>query len=67
MGKLKGLGDDGDPSTSQRPSGMHQLVEQIRMGKVVPVGDSGALTETTIRVVRNREGYAQPRENIEER
>jgi glycosyltransferase involved in cell wall biosynthesis len=37
------------------------------MGKVVPIGDSDALAEAIIEVVRHKETYVRPEEEIRER
>jgi len=57
----------GTPSIASNLPGVRQPVEQSGMGEVVPIGDSEALAEAILRVVRNREDYVRPVEEIEER
>jgi glycosyltransferase involved in cell wall biosynthesis len=57
----------GTPSIASNLPGVRQPVEQSGMGEVVPIGDSEALAEAIIRVVKDREDYVRPKEEIEER
>jgi len=57
----------GTPSIASNLPGVRQPVEQSGMGEVVPIGDSEALAEAILRVVRNKEDYVRPAEEIEER
>jgi glycosyltransferase involved in cell wall biosynthesis len=57
----------GTPSIASNLPGVRQPVEQTGMGEVVPIGDSEALAEAIIRVVRTRQDYVRPRDEIEER
>jgi glycosyltransferase involved in cell wall biosynthesis len=57
----------GTPSIASNLPGVRQPVEQSGMGEVVPIGDSEALAEAILRVVRNREEYVRPTGEIEER
>ena len=57
----------GTPSIASDLPGVRQPVSQSGMGRVVPVGDSQALAEAIIDVVRNRDEYVRPRQKIEER
>lgn len=54
----------GTPSIASDLPGVRQPVLQTGMGEVVPVGDSRALAEAILRVVRRREQYLRPREEI---
>jgi len=57
----------GTPSIASNLPGVRQPVEQSGMGEVVPIGDSEALAEAILRVVRNREDYVRPTGEIEGR
>jgi glycosyltransferase involved in cell wall biosynthesis len=57
----------GTPSIASNLPGVRQPVEQSGMGEVVPIGDSEALAEAILRVVRNKEDYVRPAEEIEDR
>jgi glycosyltransferase involved in cell wall biosynthesis len=54
----------GTPSIASALPGVRQPVYQTGMGEVVPIGDSEALAESIVRVIRNREQYLRPREEI---
>jgi glycosyltransferase involved in cell wall biosynthesis len=57
----------GTPSIASNLPGVRQPVKQSGMGKVVPIGDSDALAEAIIEVVRHKETYVRPEEEIRER
>jgi glycosyltransferase involved in cell wall biosynthesis len=57
----------GTPSVASDLPGVRQPVAQTGMGEVVPVGNSQALAEAIIRVVRSRNAYARPRGEIANR
>ncbi len=57
----------GTPSIASDLPGVRQPVLQTGMGEIIPVGDSRALAEAILRVVRNREQYRRPREEIARR
>lgn len=57
----------GTPSIASDLPGVRQPVAQSGMGQVVPIGDSQALAEAIIEVIRNREDYVRPRKEIAER
>ncbi|RME39145.1 MAG: glycosyltransferase family 1 protein [Thermoflexia bacterium] len=57
----------GTPSIASNLPGVRQPVLQTGMGEIVPVGDSRALAEAILRVVRNRGRYLRPREEIAQR
>lgn len=57
----------GTPSIASDLPGVRQPVLQSGMGKVVPVGDSEALTEAICEVVSNKSAYVRPTEEIRER
>lgn len=57
----------GTPSIASDLPGVRQPVLQTGMGEIVPVGDSRALAEAILRVVRNRGRYLRPREEIAQR
>lgn len=57
----------GTPSIASDLPGVRQPVAQSGMGQVVPIGDSQALAEAIIEVIRNREDYVRPRKEIVER
>jgi glycosyltransferase involved in cell wall biosynthesis len=54
----------GSPSIASNLPGVRQPVQQTGMGEVVPVGDSQALAEAIIRVVRDPQEYVRPRYEI---
>jgi glycosyltransferase involved in cell wall biosynthesis len=54
----------GTPSIASALPGVRQPVHQTGMGEVVPIGDSDALAAAIVRVIRNREQYLRPREEI---
>jgi glycosyltransferase involved in cell wall biosynthesis len=54
----------GTPSIASALPGVRQPVHQTGMGEVVPIGDSDALAAAIIRVLRNRQEYLRPREEI---
>jgi glycosyltransferase involved in cell wall biosynthesis len=55
----------GTPSIASDLPGVRQPVRMTHMGEVVPVGDSAALAEAIMRVLRNRDRYVRPRGDIE--
>jgi len=57
----------GTPSIASDLPGVRQPVEQSGMGRVVPIGDSEALAEAIIEVVRHKEKYVRPKGEIEDR
>ncbi|MCS7282569.1 MAG: glycosyltransferase family 4 protein [Anaerolineae bacterium] len=57
----------GTPSIASDLPGVRQPVLQTGMGEIVPVGDSRALAEAILRVVRNRGRYIRSREEIARR
>jgi glycosyltransferase involved in cell wall biosynthesis len=57
----------GTPSIASNLPGVRQPVEQTGMGEIVPIGDSEALAEAIIRVVKDPEDYVRPRREIEQR
>lgn len=57
----------GTPSIASDLPGVRQPVAQSGMGRVVPIGDSEALAEAIIEVIRNREDYVRPRKEITDR
>lgn len=56
----------GTPSIASDLPGVRQPPRMTGMGEVVPVGDSEALAEAIIRVIRNPNDYRRPRRQIEE-
>jgi len=58
---------NGVPSIASDLPGVRQPVLQSGMGRVVPIGDSDALAEAIIDVVRHKETYGRPREEIVKR
>ncbi|HHH40627.1 MAG TPA: glycosyltransferase family 1 protein [Chloroflexi bacterium] len=57
----------GTPSVASDLPGVRQPVYQTGMGEVVPVADADSLAEAILRVLRERERYVRPREEIEAR
>jgi glycosyltransferase involved in cell wall biosynthesis len=57
----------GTPSIASNLPGVRQPVTQTGMGKVVPIGDAGALAEAIIEVLGDRPTYVRPRQEIAER
>ncbi len=57
----------GTPSIASDLPGVRQPVKQTGMGEVVRVGDSEALAAAIIDVIRDREQYVRPREEIASR
>jgi len=57
----------GTPSIASDLPGVRQPVAQTGMGEVVPIGDSQALAEAIVRVVRSPKAYVRPRGEIEGR
>src|SRR5262249_7947230 len=55
----------GTPVVSTNLPGVRQAVRLTGMGEVVPCGDSAALATALVRVVRGRERYLRPRQQIE--
>jgi len=56
----------GTPSIASDLPGVRQPPRMTGMGEVVPIGDSSALAEAIIRVIRHRSDYVRPRPQIEE-
>jgi glycosyltransferase involved in cell wall biosynthesis len=54
----------GTPSIASDLPGVRQPVVQTGMGEVAPIGDSAALAEAVIRVIKNRVDYVRPAEQI---
>ena len=54
----------GTPSVASNLPGVRQPVLQTGMGRVVPIGDADGLAEAVIEVLRNREAYVRPRDEI---
>jgi Glycosyltransferase len=54
----------GTPSIASALPGVRQPVHQTGMGEVVAIGDSDSLASSIIRVIRNREQYIRPAEEI---
>jgi len=57
----------GTPSVASDLPGVRQPVAQTGMGEVVPIGNSQALAEAIIRVVRSPKDYARSRDEIANR
>jgi glycosyltransferase involved in cell wall biosynthesis len=56
----------GTPSIASDLPGVRQPPRMTGMGEVTPVGDSAALAEAILRVIRHPDDYVQPRRVIEE-
>jgi glycosyltransferase involved in cell wall biosynthesis len=56
----------GTPSIASNLPGVRQPPRMTGMGKVTPIGDSGALAEAIIEIIQDPAGYHQPRRLIEE-
>jgi glycosyltransferase involved in cell wall biosynthesis len=56
----------GTPSIASNLPGVRQPPRMTGMGEVTPIGDSDALAEAIIRVVRNPDDYARPRRQIQD-
>jgi len=56
----------GTPSIASNLPGVRQPPRMTGMGEVTPIGDSAALAEAIIRVLRSPGDYARPRRQIEE-
>jgi glycosyltransferase involved in cell wall biosynthesis len=56
----------GTPSIASNLPGVRQPPRMTGMGRVTPIGDSGALAEAIIDVIQNPAGYHRPRPLIEE-
>ncbi len=54
----------GTPSIASNLPGVRQPVLQTGMGQVAPIGDAQALAEAIVEVLRNRETYVRPRQEI---
>lgn len=57
----------GTPSIASALPGVRQPVHQTGMGEVVAIGDSDSLASSIIRVIRNRDQYIRPAEEIAQR
>ncbi|HSR31616.1 MAG TPA: glycosyltransferase family 4 protein [Anaerolineae bacterium] len=57
----------GTPSIASNLPGVRQPPRMTGMGEVVPIGDSVALAESIIRILRHPDDYAQPRRFIEDK
>jgi glycosyltransferase involved in cell wall biosynthesis len=55
----------GTPVVVSDLPGVRTLVRSTGMGRIVPVGDRGALADALIDVLENRERFLQPRHKIE--
>jgi len=55
----------GTPSIASDLPGVRQPVRMTNMGEIVAVGDSAALAEAILRVLRDRVRYVRPRADIE--
>jgi glycosyltransferase involved in cell wall biosynthesis len=56
----------GTPSIASNLPGVRQPPRMTGMGEVTPIGDSDALAEAIIRVIRNPDDYARPRRQIQD-
>jgi glycosyltransferase involved in cell wall biosynthesis len=56
----------GTPSVASNLPGVRQPPLMTGMGEVAPIGDSDALAEAIMRVIRNPDKYRQPRHSVEE-
>ena len=54
----------GTPSIASALPGVRQPVHKTGMGEVVPIGDSDALAAAIIRIIRNRDQYIRPHNEI---
>jgi glycosyltransferase involved in cell wall biosynthesis len=54
----------GTPSIASALPGVRQPVHQTGMGEVVAIGDSESLASSIIRVIRNRDQYMRPADEI---
>jgi glycosyltransferase involved in cell wall biosynthesis len=54
----------GTPSIASNLPGVRQPVLQTGMGQVAPIGDAQGLAEAIVEVLRNRETYVRPRQEI---
>lgn len=54
----------GTPSIASALPGVRQPVHQTGMGEVVAIGDSESLASSIIRVIRNRDQYIRPADEI---
>jgi len=55
---------NGIPVIASDLPGVRQPVETFRMGKVVPIGDSPALANAVIEVLKNKKAFIQPADPI---
>ena len=55
---------NGIPVIASNLPGVRQPVETFRMGKVVPIGDSPALANAVIEVLKNKKAFIQPADPI---
>ena len=56
----------GTPSIASNLPGVRQPPLMTGMGEVAPIGDSEALAESIIRIIKQPEDYAKPRSYIED-
>jgi glycosyltransferase involved in cell wall biosynthesis len=56
----------GTPSIASNLPGVRQPPRMTGMGEVTPIGDSDALAEAIIRVIRQPDDYARPRRQIQD-
>jgi glycosyltransferase involved in cell wall biosynthesis len=56
----------GTPSIASNQPGVRQPPRMTGMGEVTPIGDSDALAEAIIRVIRQPDDYARPRRQIQD-
>lgn len=54
----------GTPVVASNLAGVRVPVQTTGMGEIVPIGDSRALADAILRVVKNRASYIRPREQI---
>ena len=56
----------GTPSIASNLPGVRQPPRMTGMGEVTPIGDSAALAEAILRVIKRQEDYSRPRRQIED-
>ncbi|MBU0493761.1 MAG: glycosyltransferase family 4 protein [Chloroflexi bacterium] len=57
----------GTPSVASNLPGVREPVRMTGMGEVVPIADPEALAQALVRVIRNKDRYVRPREEIANR